>query len=201
MARIPELQLKLSHSQGLSPFGSQKWSELAYADSGGSIDVRFVLTQLDREVCTLGGRGDHYLSRRRWHLLQDHSYGGTSRREDTVPENSLFLYSPHHPAETCLHLHRTGPRQGLRGHARSSAAGIPRQRRAYPSGRHKPCPTGRGGKLPHVQSICLTHSLVVVVASLLKIQKILHIRRSNIFCSIHLLNHAASIDRTAAGSQ
>lgn len=120
---------------------------------------------------TLGERGDYYLSRRHWRLLQDHSYGQTSRNGDTVPGNSLFLYSPHHPAETCPLLHQTEPSQGLRGHGHSSAADTPHQLHSCPSGHRKPCPTGRGRKPPHVQNICLSHSPVAIVASLSETQK------------------------------
>lgn len=168
---IPELKVKLSNYQCLFTSGSYMWSETIYDYTGASITKRLVDCHLLNWMGTLGGRGDHYLSIRHWHLLQDHSYGGSSRYEDTVPGNSLFLYSLRHPAETCPLLGQTEPRPGLRGHGHSAAAGTPHRLRSCPSGHRTPCPTDHGRKLPRVRNICLTHSLVAIVASLSKIQK------------------------------
>lgn len=132
-------------------------------------------------MCILGGRGDCYLSRRHWRLLQDRRYGCTSQHGDTVPENSVFLYSPHHPTETGLLLPQSGPSLGLPGQAFSSVAGTPPWLHACPSGPHRPCPTGHGRKPPHLQNICLTHSLAAIAASLQKKKK-LHVRRRDTFC-------------------
>lgn len=117
-------------------------------------------------MCTVGGRGGSYLHRWHWHLLQDHSYVGASQHEGTAPKNSLSQYSPTHPAETRPGRHQTMPRRGLRGHAHSSAVGIPRGLHAGPTGHHKPCPTGHGRKLLLAQSIFLTHWRAATVASL-----------------------------------
>lgn len=91
----------------------------------------------------------------------------------TLSQKTLvFLYSPHHPAETGLLLPQSGPSLGLPGQAFSSVAGTPPWLHACPSGPHRPCPTGHGRKPPHLQNICLTHSLAAIAASLPKKKKI-----------------------------
>lgn len=121
---------------------------------------------LDQMMRTVRGRGDSYLHRWHWHLLQDHSYASASQHEDTVPKNSLSQYSPSHPAETRLGPHQTVPGLGLQGHAHSSAVGTPRRLHAGPIGHRKPCPNGHGRKLLLARSIFLTHSWAATVASL-----------------------------------